>query len=107
MDSNSQLVDSIRTHTFEFQLVLLNFQLVLLSFQLVTRVLPYHHKFVLNLLQRLDLKNFENRTALQNLSIYYTWKYVRQRYKNNKLKITAPTWNNEFELSDGSYSVNI
>ena len=30
-------MDSIRTRTFEFQLMLLNFQLVLLSFQLVTR----------------------------------------------------------------------
>ena len=27
-------------------------------------------------------------------------------YINNKFKITAPTWNNEFELPDGSYSVS-
>ena len=27
-------------------------------------------------------------------------------YKNNKLKISAPTWNAEFELPDGSYSVS-
>ena len=25
--------------------------------------------------------------------------------KNNKFKISAPTWNEEFELPDGSYSV--
>ena len=25
-------------------------------------------------------------------------------YKNNKFKISAPTWNKEFELPDGSYS---
>ena len=31
--------------------------------------------------------------------------YIKQ-YKNNKLKIIAPTWNLEFELSDGSYSVS-
>ena len=24
--------------------------------------------------------------------------------KNNKFKISAPTWNEEFELPDGSYS---
>ena len=40
------------------------------------------------------------------MSIYYTSKNVRQQYKNNKLKIIAPTWNDEFELADGSYSVS-
>ena len=40
------------------------------------------------------------------MSIYYTWKNIRQQYKNNKLKIIAPTWNDEFELPDGSYSVS-
>ena len=43
--------------------------------------------------------------ALSNLSIYYTWKNIKKSYKNNKLKILAPTWNEEFELFDGSYSV--
>ena len=56
------------------------------------------------LLQRLDLISSNNDVALQNLSIYYTWKNTRQQYKNNKLKIIAPTWNDEFELPDGSYS---
>ena len=27
-------------------------------------------------------------------------------YKNNKFKISAPTRNEEFELTDGSYSVS-
>ena len=31
---------------------------------------------------------------------------MRQQYKNNRLKIIAPTWNDEFELPDGSYSVS-
>ena len=31
---------------------------------------------------------------------------MRKQYKNNKLKIIAPTWNDEFELPDGSYSVS-
>ena len=34
------------------------------------------------------------------------WKNVRKQYKNNNLKIMPPTWNNEFELPDGSYSVS-
>ena len=43
---------------------------------------------------------------LQNLSIYYRWKNIRKQYKNNELKIIAPTWNDRFELPDGSYFVS-
>ena len=32
------------------------------------------------------------------------WKNIRRKYKNNKLKIKAQTWNNLYELADGSYS---
>ena len=39
-------------------------------------------------------------------SFYYIWENIKQQYKNNKLKIIAPTWNDEFELPDGSYSVS-
>ena len=27
-------------------------------------------------------------------------------YKNNKFKVSTPTWNAEFELPDGSYSIS-
>ena len=64
------------------------------------------NKFVLNMLQRLDWKSSNKSVALQNLSTYYTWKNIRKQYKNNKLKIIASTWNDEFELPDGSYSVS-
>ena len=60
------------------------------------------HKFVLNLSERLDLRSSNKYVALQKLSVYYTWKNVRKQCKNNKLNIT-PTWNDEFELQDGSY----
>ena len=40
-----------------------------------------------------------------NCSIYYPWKNIKKSYKRNKFKISAPTWNKEFELLDGSYSV--
>ena len=43
--------------------------------------------------------------ALANLSIYYTWKNIKSAYNNNKFKISAPTWNDEFDLPDGSYSI--
>ena len=31
---------------------------------------------------------------------------MKKLYKNNKFKISASTWNKEFELPDGSYSVS-
>ena len=40
------------------------------------------------------------------LSIYYKWRDIKSPYNNNKFKISAPTWNDEFELPDGSYSVS-
>ena len=36
--------------------------------------------------------------ALANLSIYYTWKNVKSTYNNKKFKISAPTWNETFDL---------
>ena len=63
---------------------------------------PY--KFVFNLSPRLDLRSSNKHVNLQNVSIYYTWKNIRKRYRNNKLKIIARTWIDEFELPDGSYS---
>ena len=44
--------------------------------------------------------------ALGSLSIYYTWKNVKSIYKNNKFKISAPTWNGTFDLPDGSYNIS-
>ena len=44
--------------------------------------------------------------ALAKLSIYYTWKNIKSAYNNNKFKISAPTWNDKFELPDGSYSIS-
>ena len=43
--------------------------------------------------------------ALANLSICYTWKNIKSKYKNNKFKISALTWNETFGLPDGSYSI--
>ena len=51
------------------------------------------HKSALNSSQRLDLRSSDKHIALQNISIYYTWKNIRKQYKNNKLKLIAPTWN--------------
>ena len=61
---------------------------------------------VLKLTDKLDLSRGQKTVALSNLSIYYMWKNVKSSYNNNKFKISAPTWSEEFELPDGSYSVS-
>ena len=65
-----------------------------------------YHVLVLNLTDKLDLRRGQKTVALSNLSIYYTWKNIKSSYNNNKFKISAPTWNEEFELPDGSCSVS-
>ena len=63
------------------------------------------HVLTLKLTNKLDLRFGEKVIAFSNLSIYYTWKNIKSSYNNNKFKISAPTWNDEFELPDGSYSI--
>ena len=58
------------------------------------------HFLILNLTDKLDLRRGEKSIALSILSIYYTWKNIKSSYKNNKCKISVPTWNDEFELPD-------
>ena len=55
---------------------------------------------------KLDLRRGETSIALSNLIIYYIRKNIKSSYKNNKFKISAPTWDNKFELPDGSFSVS-
>ena len=44
--------------------------------------------------------------SLANLSIYYAWQNVKSEYKNNKFKLTGPTWDQTFDLPDGSYTIS-
>ena len=64
------------------------------------------HVLILKATTKLDLRIGEKVIALSNLSIYYTWKNIKSSYNNNKFKISAPTWNDKFELPDGLYSVS-
>ena len=63
------------------------------------------NRFKLDLANKLNFKNPNKNVALANLSIYYTWKNISSEYNNNKFKISAPTWNDIFDLPDGSYSI--
>ena len=63
------------------------------------------NRFVYQFTDKLYLKNPNKNIALANLSIYYTWKNIKSKHNKSKFKISAPTWNYEFNLPDGSYSV--
>ena len=65
-----------------------------------------YYVLVLKLNDKLDLRKGQKSVASPNLSIYYTWKNIKSSYNNNKFRISAPTWSDEFELPDGSYSIS-
>ena len=65
-----------------------------------------YNVLVLKFADKLYLRRGQKTVALSNLSIYYTWKNEKSSYNNDKFKISAPTWSEEFELPDGSYSVS-
>ena len=60
------------------------------------------HRLLLNLWNKINFKRSVKYITLSNLRIYYTWKNIKNSYKNNKFKISGPTWNKEFELPDES-----
>ena len=64
------------------------------------------HKLLLNLTDKIGLKGKDKYITLSNLSIYCTWRNIKKTHGNNKFRISAPTWNKEFELPDVSYSIS-
>ena len=64
------------------------------------------NRFKYDLIDKLDFRNPNKNMTLGNLSIYYTWKNVKSIYNNNRFKISAPTWNETFDLPDGSYNIS-
>ena len=63
------------------------------------------NKFSYYFTDKLNLKNQNKNISLVNLNICYTWKNIESAY-SNKFKISTPTWNDQFELPYGSYSVS-
>ena len=64
------------------------------------------HKLLLNLTDKTNLERSDKYVALSNPGMYYTRKNIKKSFKNNKFKISAPTWNEKFDLPDRSYSVS-
>ena len=65
------------------------------------------NKFIYQFTDKRNLKTPNNKNnGLVNLSMSWTWKNIISPYSNKKLKISVPTWNNEFDLPGGSYSIS-
>ena len=64
------------------------------------------HRFKLVLADKPNLKTPNKNIALVNLSIYYTWQNIKPEFNNNKFKISGSTWNETFDLPDGSYTID-
>ena len=58
------------------------------------------HRFKLDLTDKVNLKHPNKSMALANWSIYYTWKSIKSEYNSNKFKMSAPTWNDNFDSPD-------
>ena len=58
------------------------------------------HRFRSNLTKK--TKKILKNMTLANLSIYFTWEKMKSAYNNNKFITSAPTWNDTFDLADGS-----
>ena len=57
------------------------------------------HRLSLNLSDKINLKSSDKYVALSR-------KNIQKSYRNDKFKISVPTWNEGFELPDGWYSVS-
>ena len=64
------------------------------------------HRSLLDLVDKMNLGRSDKYVDLSDFSIYFTWTNIKNSYKNNKFKMSAPTWNHKFYLPDGSYSVS-
>ena len=59
---------------------------------------------ILKVAEKLDLRRDEKSIALSNFQyLLHMQKHKKllSSYNNNKFEISAPTWNDEFELPDG------
>ena len=67
---------------------------------------PDPRRLLVNLSAKINLKEEINMLLYQILAYTIHGKILKKSYKNNKFKISTPTWNEKFALLDGSYSVS-
>lgn len=60
----------------------------------------------LNLTNKTDLRGGVKLVASSELSICYTWKDIKNSQSNNKFKTSGVTWDEEFEVLNGSIFIS-
>ena len=62
------------------------------------------NRFRLYFTDKIDLSG-NNKIALSDLSIHYTWHNIKEQYNNNKFILSGPTWSKDITIPDGSYEI--
>ena len=62
------------------------------------------NRFRLYFTDKIDLSG-NNKIALSDLSIHYTWHNIKEQYNNNKFRLSGPTWSKDVTIPDGSYEI--
>ena len=57
------------------------------------------YKFSYDFTDKLNFENSNKNIVLVNLSIYYIRKNIKSIYNNSKFKISATTWDYEFDFA--------
>ena len=63
------------------------------------------HRLSLNLTDKIAFRRKDKIYCFIKSQYLLSWKNIKKSYKNNEFKISATTWNEEFKLPDGSYSI--
>ena len=62
------------------------------------------HQFRWSLADKLNFIGFNKNIALAKSKIYYKSRNIKSASNNNTFKLSAPIWNDDCKLPDGSYS---
>ena len=62
-------------------------------------------RFRLYFTDKINLRG-NQKIALSYLSIHYTWYNIKEKYNNNKFRLSGPTWSEDVTIPDGSYEIS-
>ena len=54
---------------------------------------------------KIDLRG-NKKIALSDLSIHYPWYNIKEKYNNNKFRLSGPTWSKDVTMDDGSCEIS-
>ena len=54
---------------------------------------------------KIDLRG-NKKIALSDLSIHCPWYNIKEKYNNNKFRLSGPTWSKDVTMADSSYEIS-